>query len=73
MMQDMDLSTSRMNALRSLGVRLAIDDFGIGYSSLKYLRSLPVDILKIDRSFLADRSRKVTLLTAAVVPAGADL
>jgi EAL domain-containing protein (putative c-di-GMP-specific phosphodiesterase class I) len=67
MMEDMDLSILRMNALRSLGVRLAIDDFGTGYSSLMYLRRLPVDILKIDRSFLTDPSAEATLLIAAVV------
>jgi EAL domain-containing protein (putative c-di-GMP-specific phosphodiesterase class I) len=40
--------------VRKLGVRVAIDDFGIGYSSLSYLRRLPVDIVKLDRSFLED-------------------
>jgi len=67
MIKDMDLSIRRMSALRSLGVRLAIDDFGTGYSSLTYLRRLPVDILKIDRSFVADSSQEATLLTAAIV------
>ena len=67
MMRDMDLSTMHMNSLRELGVRLAIDDFGTGYSSLNYLRRFPVDILKIDRSFLADPNPEVCELTATVV------
>jgi EAL domain-containing protein (putative c-di-GMP-specific phosphodiesterase class I) len=67
MMRDMDLTVTRLKALRALGVRLAIDDFGTGYSSLNYIRQFPVDILKIDRSFLADPSPQVAELTAAIV------
>jgi EAL domain-containing protein (putative c-di-GMP-specific phosphodiesterase class I) len=51
-LQDLSVVVSRLAALRDRGIRIAIDDFGTGYSSLAYLRNLPVDILKIDKSFI---------------------
>jgi EAL domain-containing protein (putative c-di-GMP-specific phosphodiesterase class I) len=52
MLADADVAVSRLHDLKALGVRIAMDDFGTGYSSLSYLSRLPVDILKMDRSFL---------------------
>jgi diguanylate cyclase (GGDEF)-like protein/PAS domain S-box-containing protein len=51
-MEDSEASLRRLGELKALGVRLAIDDFGTGYSSLSYLRRLPVDMIKIDKSFI---------------------
>ncbi len=67
MMQDLEVSLLRLNALRALGVKLAIDDFGTGYSSLNYLRQFPMDVLKIDRSFLMDPNPDSEELTEAIV------
>ena len=53
-MQDANAAIDALRRLKAIGVSISIDDFGTGYSSLSYLRRLPIDLLKIDRSFLAD-------------------
>jgi diguanylate cyclase (GGDEF)-like protein len=65
----------RLSRLRDLGIPLALDDFGTGYSSLSHLTSLPIDIVKIDRSFVAGlgRSRRKTAVVAAVLALGREL
>jgi EAL domain-containing protein (putative c-di-GMP-specific phosphodiesterase class I) len=66
---------ARLLALRALGVRLALDDFGSGYSNLAYLQQLPFDKLKVDRSFVAslDRSANGGVIIEAVVTLGRAL
>jgi len=51
-MDDLDLAVQTLNELKKMGIRTAIDDFGTGHSSLSYLRKLPIEILKIDKSFI---------------------
>ncbi len=75
LMQRTDLMLRTLQELKTLGVRLAIDDFGMGYSSLSYLHRFPVDILKIDKSFI-DRLGEESAgagLTSAIIALGATL
>ncbi len=69
------LIVERLAELHRLGIRMAIDDFGTGYASLAYLRQLPLDIIKIDPSFVAGLGHDdtLTLLTKTVVQVGRDL
>jgi len=72
-MKNLSGAIATLNRLRTLGVSIALDDFGTGYSSLNYLRSMPVDTLKIDRSFIATmvpENEKNRFLIASIVKIG---
>jgi diguanylate cyclase (GGDEF)-like protein len=69
LMRNVDDIVGRLTLLKALGVRVAVDDFGTGYSSLAYLRQFPIDVLKIDRSFVSgitDTTEAVAIVHAMV-------
>jgi EAL domain-containing protein (putative c-di-GMP-specific phosphodiesterase class I) len=75
-MHNMEISIAILKGLRELGVQLSVDDFGTGYSSLAYLKTLPIGILKIDRSFVHDingRADDGGLLARAIISLGHSL
>jgi diguanylate cyclase (GGDEF)-like protein/PAS domain S-box-containing protein len=75
MLGDIDTAVSKINAIKALGVSVAIDDFGTGYSSLTYLKQLPIDEIKIDRSFVRDllTDSNDALVVGAIISLGRHL
>jgi len=69
LMDDVPLVRQRLEQLRALGVRISVDDFGTGHSSLAHLKELPIDKMKIDRSFVKDLpgSRESAAITSAII------
>jgi EAL domain-containing protein (putative c-di-GMP-specific phosphodiesterase class I) len=68
-MQDVEYTTAVLHALRKMGIRISMDDFGAGYSSLGYLKKFPLHTLKIDRSFvqdLADSPDDLAIISAII-------
>jgi EAL domain-containing protein (putative c-di-GMP-specific phosphodiesterase class I) len=74
-LEDMDIVIILLKKIRQLGVTIALDDFGTGFSSLNYLRKLPVDYLKIDRSFIQELQidQESQAITASVINLAQEL
>lgn len=66
MMQDIQASVETLHELKALGVRLALDDFGTGFSSLTHLQRFPIDIIKVDRSFMHTSGDDAALVKAVI-------
>ncbi|MFJ2536758.1 EAL domain-containing protein [Pseudomonas sp. NPDC087614] len=75
LMQNVEATMTTLNRLQALGTRLSIDDFGTGYSSLSYLRRFPIDVLKIDQSFIRGLSHDSNdaALVSAIISLGKSL
>ena len=75
LMQEMDLVLPRLRSLAKCGIGICIDDFGVGYSSLSYLQTLPIDLIKVDRSFLQCISQQTnnTCIINAIVAMAHEL
>lgn len=75
LMRDMARANQLLNELKGMGLKISIDDFGTGYSSLTYLKRFPVDVLKIDRSFVMDITTDVNdaAITSAIIAMGGSL
>ncbi|WP_415773430.1 putative bifunctional diguanylate cyclase/phosphodiesterase [Pseudomonas sp. LB3P38] len=75
LMQNVETTVNALTRLKVIGVRLAIDDFGTGYSSLSYLRRFPIDVLKIDQSFIRGLSSDSNdaALVSAIISLGRSL
>jgi diguanylate cyclase (GGDEF)-like protein/PAS domain S-box-containing protein len=75
LMQDSKSTADVLGALKDMGIRLALDDFGTGYSSLSYMRRFPIDILKVDKSFVRDLTADAddASVVSAVISMGKSL
>jgi diguanylate cyclase (GGDEF)-like protein len=75
LMRDAEFSTAILRELKNMGVQLAVDDFGTGYSSLSYLKKFPIDVLKIDQSFVRDIASATDsgIIVSAVIGMGNNL
>src|SRR4029453_9960057 len=71
--ESLDISATELSELRAIGVRCSIDDFGTGYCGLSYLSRLPIDVLKIDKSFIHAMTAADASIVKAIIALGHSL